>query len=108
MGIIRLINGFINSRLRVLTFERFGDLVKMTRGVLEAPLEPTPRHTSHLLRLLPSRSGRVHKLSLRGDPRVTIDFWIIKYKAYVSERGDYPLTYWLDQAFILISSQSST
>lgn len=34
----------------------------------------TPRHTSHLVRLLPSRPGRVHKLSLRGDPKVTIDF----------------------------------
>ncbi len=41
-------------------------------GDLEVPLEPTPRHTSRLLRLLPSGPGRVHKLSLRGDPRVTI------------------------------------
>ncbi len=34
----------------------------------------TPRHMSHLLRLLPSRPGRVHKLSLRGDPKVTRGF----------------------------------
>ena len=27
----------------------------------------TPRHMSRLLRLLPSGSGRVHRVSLRGD-----------------------------------------
>jgi hypothetical protein len=33
----------------------------------------TLRHMSPLLRLLPSRSDRVHKLSLRRDRKVTIE-----------------------------------
>ncbi len=33
----------------------------------------TPRHMSPLLRLLPSGSDRVHKVSLRGDRKVTIE-----------------------------------
>jgi hypothetical protein len=47
MGIIRLINGFINSRLRVLTFERFGDLVKNDTGSIGgSPRADTPAHES--------------------------------------------------------------
>jgi hypothetical protein len=43
--------------------------LKMIGGDLPA----TPRHMSRLLRLLPSRSDRVHKVSLRGDRKVTIE-----------------------------------
>jgi len=34
-----------------------------------ATLIATPRHMSRLLRLLPSGSGRVHRVSLRGDQK---------------------------------------
>ncbi len=34
-----------------------------------------PRHMSRLLRLLPSRPDRVHKVSLRGDRKATIDIY---------------------------------
>ena len=41
--------------------------------VLGGALSATPRHMSPLLRLLPSRPDRVHKLSLRGDRKATIE-----------------------------------
>jgi len=41
-------------------------------------LPATPRHMSRLLRLLPSRSDRVHKVSLRGDRKVTIEKTLTK------------------------------
>jgi len=42
-------------------------------GVVGGALPATPRHMSLLLRLLPSRPDRVHKVSLRGDRKVTIE-----------------------------------
>ncbi len=56
------------------------------RGSFGGSSRATLRHMSHSLRLLPSGSGRVHELSLRRDPRVTIDF----FKNYFKERMHYP------------------
>jgi hypothetical protein len=39
----------------------------------------TLRHISPLLRLLPSRSDRVHKLSLRRDRKVTIEISTLSF-----------------------------
>jgi hypothetical protein len=48
----------------------------------------TPRHMSPLLRLLPSGSDRVHKLSLRRDRKVTIEISTYSF-SFVLERAHY-------------------
>jgi hypothetical protein len=45
----------------------------MNRGILGGDLSATFRHMSRLLRLLPSRPDRVHKVSLRKDQKATIE-----------------------------------
>jgi hypothetical protein len=66
------LNSMVLTKLQDnVLFVVFLRLVEWDGGALSA----TPRHISHLLRLLPSRSDRVHKLLLRGDQKVTIEIF---------------------------------
>lgn len=66
-------------QLIVQIFHFMGELLQLM-GMVIHPLiwlggnpKATSRHLSHPLRLLPSGPGRVHGVSMREDPRVTID-----------------------------------